>query len=291
MEPLKTLLDKSEEENILIPELMELYGGPLGFGKAPEGRPRVLINFVTDLAGLISFNEPGHMGGGDISMFNPQDTFIMGLLRAVADGVAVGANTLRLEPEHLWTPEFISKQHVRLYQGLRERLGKKTKNPVNIFVTGSGSVLTEGKTPRVFTEPDIETIVITTEQGKAVAERQFLDKGLKTEVLAFGSGKEVDLPVAMKVLRERGIKTLLVEGGPGFTDSLANTELVEPLASAGLCDEFFLTRAPQIIGNSKENPRPTFIMGTARHPENSIKVSLMSVKNWGDYLYERYKAI
>jgi riboflavin biosynthesis pyrimidine reductase len=282
MEPLKTLLDKSLGEDVLFTELAELYGGPLRLEELPKGRPRVLVNFVTDLAGNISFNEPGHMGGGDISMRNPQDTFIMGLLRAVSDGVAVGANTLRLEPEHLWTPEFISKEHARLYQGLRERLGKKTKNPPNIFVTGSGNVLPAGgNLPKVFSSPDIETIVITTESGKVVAEKQFAENNLNTEVLAFGSGREVNLPLAMKALRGKGIETLLVEGGPGFTNSLADK---------GLCDEFFLTRAPHIIGSSKESPRPTFMMGTVRDPGNSLVVSLVSVKTRGDYLYERYKA-
>ena len=55
----------------------------------------------------MSLNVPGQSGGGPISGFNQQDRMVMGLLRAVADAVIVGAGTLRSAPQHLWTAEYI----------------------------------------------------------------------------------------------------------------------------------------------------------------------------------------
>ena len=42
--------------------------------------------------------------GSAISGHDPADRFVMGLLRACADVVLIGAGTLRATPGHLWTP-------------------------------------------------------------------------------------------------------------------------------------------------------------------------------------------
>ena len=141
MDNLETLLDRGGGENQLTEQLTKLYGGPLAFERRSEARSFVIVNFVTTIEGLTSYGIPGKSGGGWISGFTKQDIFIMGLLRSFADGVAVGANTLRSEPEHLWTSKFIDKDHETEFVKLREFFGKSRKNPVQIFVTSSGNVL------------------------------------------------------------------------------------------------------------------------------------------------------
>src|SRR5438067_13715914 len=89
----------------LPPDLTHLYGR-LAFPPHP-GRSYVIGNFVTTLDGVVALNEPSHAGGGDISGFNRHDRLIMGLLRAVADVVIVGAGTLRSVPKHRWTAQYI----------------------------------------------------------------------------------------------------------------------------------------------------------------------------------------
>ena len=42
------------------------------------------------------------MGGGEISGFYEPDRFVMGLLRALADVVLVGAGTMRAAQGHRW---------------------------------------------------------------------------------------------------------------------------------------------------------------------------------------------
>ena len=81
-------------EYVLPEDLRTLYGGDLCFPPAPASRPYVVANFVSTLDGVVSFNIPGQSGGVQISGSNDADRFIMGLLRASADAVLVGAGTV-----------------------------------------------------------------------------------------------------------------------------------------------------------------------------------------------------
>ncbi len=285
MKPLITCEDKGRG-NVLTDELARLYGGPLAFPEPPEDRPYTIVNFVTTMEGITSFAIPGHSGGGDISAFNPQDTFIMGLLRSMVDAVVVGANTLRTEPKHLWIPSYISPEHIELYSALRAKLQKSRVNPVNLFVTASGRVLPEdGPLPEVFVHPEVEWLIVTTKLGEEVASGQFRKmkrpKGLGLDAccITHGAASEVDLPAAMKHLRQLGIRYLLVEGGAGLNGSIIDQKLY---------DEVFITVAPQIIGTMKESPRPLFVEGFSRAPELALWHELVSLKIFGNYIYKRY---
>ena len=85
-------------------ELRDIYGGDWVIPAVDQYR---YSNFVISRDGKTSFSIHGHEGGGDISGFNRNDQWIMALARARADAVTVGANTLRLESEHIWSAEFI----------------------------------------------------------------------------------------------------------------------------------------------------------------------------------------
>ena len=104
LEPLEMLYewDRGGEDLPLPPGLSALYG-PLRFPPHPD-RPYVVGNFVTSLDGVAALEEPGYAGGGPISGHNPHDRMVMGMLRAVADAVIVGAGTQRAaNPHHLCT--------------------------------------------------------------------------------------------------------------------------------------------------------------------------------------------
>jgi riboflavin biosynthesis pyrimidine reductase len=285
MDNLETLLDRGGRENQLTEELTQLYGGPLAFERRTEARPFVVVNFVTTIEGLTSYGIPGKSGGGWISGSNKQDVFIMGLLRSFADGVAVGANTLRSEPEHLWTSEFIDKNHETEFVKLREFLGKSRKNPVQIFVTSSGDVLGSTKNlPNAFLAPDVETLIVTTEEGKNVVKKEFKKFSVAPSILVANKVEkpnEVNIPTMMTRLeRDYGIEFLLVEGGSGFNGSVTHTEQY---------DEYFQTISPKIIGTEKNNPRQISVSGFERSPENSLPHDLISVKNHKNYLYVRWR--
>ena len=96
MELIQTLLDRQApvDPPVLPEALRTLYGGDLHFSASGDRRPRVIGNFVSTLDGVVSFAIPGKAGGGNISGFNAGDRFIMGLLRASADAVMVGAPSM-----------------------------------------------------------------------------------------------------------------------------------------------------------------------------------------------------
>src|SRR5690349_7554855 len=109
MKPITTLLDRDNtlEPAVLAEDLAILYGGDLRFPERDD-RPYVIGNFVSTLDGVVSFELPGKSRGGDISGFNEEDRFIMGLLRSSPDAAIVGAGTLRdVSKGHLWLAEHV----------------------------------------------------------------------------------------------------------------------------------------------------------------------------------------
>ena len=114
--PLKTLFETKRGRALpLPPKLARLYGSL----RMPQPRthPHVLSNFVTTLDGVVSLNVKGHASGGDISGFSAQDRMVMGLLRAIADVVIIGAGTL-------WAPiASMSGQPQPFFPNLRMNIG------------------------------------------------------------------------------------------------------------------------------------------------------------------------
>lgn len=284
MEALQTLLDRTKGADLLTPELRVLYGGPLSIPEAPSGRPYVVVNFVYTIDGHTSYGS-GYAGGGLVSAYNEQDTFIMGLLRTAADAVMVGANTLREEGEHLWTHTHIAKAFDAEMTAMRRELGKQRRYPLNTFVTGSGEVISgsaQAKLPAVFRHAEVEPIVFTTQSGQERVARDFTGVSAP-QVYTFGNEAEVDLPMMLRYLRtEMNVKLLLVEGGERFAGALCK---------AGLYDEFFLTMSPFIVGQTRENPRPLIVSGFEFTPEQAPRHRLMSLKEHEDYVFSRWQRI
>jgi hypothetical protein len=101
----------------LPPALAATYGGGIGFSA-----PRVIANFVASTDGVVALEgteESGHV----ISMDNAADRFVMGLLRACASAVVVGAGTLRRSPGHRWLPEAIYPACAPHFAQTRRRQG------------------------------------------------------------------------------------------------------------------------------------------------------------------------
>lgn len=263
----------------LTPKLERAYGGDLRFPELPD-RPYTFANFVMGADGIVSFQLPGQASGGEVSKFDPNDQLLMGILRAAADAVMVGAGTLRAEPRHLWIPEFIYPKAASEWRVYRERLGKKPM-PFNMFVTASGNI---DLGAAIFQRTDIPSVVFTARAGgMALRERlqPLWDRGQRNQVSVDVVGeKDVDLAEMMRNLRTTyDVRHLLVEGGPRFMGDLV---------AHGLMDEVFLTDAPQVIGT--DGTRPTWAKGHAFTPETAPQLELLSLKDgWGGYVFRRYR--
>lgn len=275
LEPLETLYDtdRGGEDLPLPPELAALHG-PLRFPPHP-GRSYVIGNFVTSLDGVTSLATPGFEGGGPISGHDRHDRMVMGLLRAVADAVVVGAGTQRAaDPRHLWTAEYIDPAFADTWQALRDRLGKN-RPPSNVIVTARGDL---DPTRRLFQTGEVPALVITTTEGSRRLQRLGLPAAV--EVVAckgfdrFSARSILDL-----VDNSHPCEVILVEGGP---------HLLGDYLAEGLLDDLFLTLAPQVAGRDGATARPGLVAGRVFAPESSLWAKLVGVKRGGSHLFLRY---
>jgi riboflavin biosynthesis pyrimidine reductase len=271
--PFETLLDMSQGSALPLPsELTELYGGlalPLG-----EPSPYIVGNVVTTLDGVVSLNVPGQAGGGEISGFNPHDRILMGLLRAVADVVVVGAATLRASPGHIWRAEYIRPSLADAYRSLRLALGKPDP-PLNVIVTARGEL--DLRLP-VFTSGEVPVLIVTTPDGSHRLQETVLPKDVRVVV----GGRNGAL-MAHEVIDAIGCvqrpDVMLVEAGPRLTgDFLAE----------GRLDELFLTVAPQVAGRDAATERPGLVAGKLFAPGQPLWSELVGVKRAGSHLFLRY---
>ena len=271
--PLATLYDVARGDELPLPSDLAALYGPLRL-PWPKARPHVIGNFVTTLDGVVSLNAPGQAGGGEISGFNQHDHMVMGLLRAVADAVIVGAGTLRASPQHLWIAEYIYRPLAAVYQVLRSDLGK-TEPPLNVIVTAHGEL--DLHLP-VFQSKRIPVLIVTTTTGERHLRKQNLPARIQIEAVE-GTGVLSAQSILEAVARARPCRVILTEGGP---------HLIGNLFAEKCLDELFLTLAPQIAGRDDSIERPGLVAGKAFAPDQALWGRLISLKRGGDHLFLRY---
>jgi hypothetical protein len=94
--PLAVLYERAGRPTWGLPRVLaDLYGGDLGFRP-----PCVYANFVASVDGVTALGPEYPSSGSAISLHDPADRFVMGLLRACADVVLIGAGTLRATCGH-----------------------------------------------------------------------------------------------------------------------------------------------------------------------------------------------
>lgn len=273
--PLEALYDPKRGSALpLPPTLAQLYGR-LDF---PDhaGRPYIISNFVTTLDGVTTLGIPGHETGKEIGGSNQHDRMVMGLLRAVADAVVVGAGTLRTVPHHLWTAEHVYPSLGDEYQMIRKTLNKP-ESPLNVIVTASGNI--DPSLP-VFQSGRVPTLIVTTAEGSFKISKQSLP--CSTRLIEATKNPRLSAHEIIDAVTKacNAIDPLiLVEGGP---------LLMGDLFAARLLDEQFLTLAPQIAGRDDTTRRPGLVDGKIFAPTAPVWGTLVGIKRAGEHLFLRY---
>jgi riboflavin biosynthesis pyrimidine reductase len=273
LEPLETLFDTERGETLSMPPELAMIYGKLQFPPRPD-RAHVIGNFVETLDGVVSLNTPGQSGGAEISGNSQQDRIVMGILRAAADAVVVGAGTLRSVPQHIWSSDYIFPALADSYRAFRGLLGKSGA-PLNVIVTGRGEV--DLALP-VFASGRVATLIVTRPQGAERLGRERSPKSVRVEAVA-GADRIRAGDVLAAIQRVQPVKLVLVEGGP---------HLIGDFMGEGLLDELFLTLAPQIAGRANEDKRPALVEGRIFAPERPLWSDLVSVKRADNHLFLRY---
>jgi riboflavin biosynthesis pyrimidine reductase len=254
-------------------DLRDRYDGELWVTLRPD-RPTVIANFVSTIDGVVAFDTDGSSGGGEVSGFFEPDRFVMGLLRAMADVVLVGAGTVRAAPTHEWTPRRVHKRSAASFEAWRATLGITSAQPTTLVATASGDL--DLAHPGL-SAPDVPVILATTRSGAARLATNAPGPNVRIE--AVGTGRQVPADDLIALAASTGARLVLCEGGP---------HLIGDLLAAGLLDEVFLTVAPQLAGRTKERPRLGLVEGTAFAISDAQWADLVTVRRSGEHLFLRY---
>ena len=187
---------------------------------APPDRPYLILNFVTTLDGRAA------IGGRSGPIGSATDSEMLQRLRTRVDAVMIGAGTMRAERYG----RIVQDPQFRAY---RERTGL-AHDPLGVIVSNRLDLPWDAS---LFTDGGGRVVIFT------ASDQEPPETATPVTVVRHPDG--VDLAEALAWLRtERGIRSVLCEGGP---------TLHGRLREAGLADELFLTIAPKVSGG--EGPR------------------------------------
>jgi riboflavin biosynthesis pyrimidine reductase len=274
---LETLYDGSTGPGLpLPPELADFYGA-LRF-PLRERKPYVLANLVTSLDGVVSLGVEGKAGGKEISGSNVQDRALMGVLRAAADAVVVGAGTLRDGKGSPLTGASVYPPLKTAYESFRRALDKE-QAPLAVIVTASGDL---DPTLPIF-HREQEVLVVTTPKGaRSLRKLNLPSQVTVAEAPAPPAQKEETIPahaVLDAIAHIRSCSLVLVEGGP---------HLLGDFLSEHLIDEQFLTLSPQLIGRDNSSHELHLVEGHTFAPDDPLWSKLNVVKRCESHLFLRY---
>ncbi|WP_017661253.1 RibD family protein [Baaleninema simplex] len=181
---------------------------------------------------------------------------------AIADGVIVGAGTLRMGDTAM---RVISEEWLES----RKKEGKPPQ-PVQIVCTRSGDLDAGAK---FFSQPIPRWLLTTTEGGKRWQNNLGFDRVLTVD----GTDGNVDLTEAFRQLYDLGLRRLAVLGGGTFIAELFRRQLV---------DELWLTVCPYIFGG-KEAPTP--VDGKGFSSGSFPELKLLDVNPAGEEVFLHYR--
>jgi riboflavin biosynthesis pyrimidine reductase len=198
-----------------LPELADAYAYPDG---TASGDGWLRANMVASADGA------AHHGGRSRPLSGPADMRVFGVLRALADVVVVGAETVR---EERYRP-------ARRRAEFAERRSAAGQPPVPVIAVVTASLHLDFSLP-LFTEPVVPTLIVTGAKAPHAGLAAAAEAG--AEVVIAGDEAGADLRWVKRELARRGLTRQLTEGGP---------RLLGQLVTAGVVDELCLTTSPRI---------------------------------------------
>jgi len=215
-------------------------------------RPRVLTNFALTLDGRATID------GVSGPIGSPRDTELLVGLRTRVDAVMIGAGTMRAEcyGRVLGDP---AKRERREREGLPH-------DPLMVIVSGRLDLPWEAP---LFTA-GWGRVLIFTNSDEAPPQTATPVRVVRHE------GGTVDLTAALAYMRtERGVRSVLCEGGAHLHAQLLQAELV---------DELFVTHAPKLAGGEG----PGLVAGLPESERTLEMISVATEPETGE-LYVRYR--
>ncbi len=218
----------------------------------PPGRPLVATNMVTSIDGR------AQLRGTAEGLGSRADRRLMRLYRSAFDAVGSGAGTLRATGVWLRVGEDLAAWRVA---------AGRPPNPVGVVLAGTDPVPTDGSW---FSGDEPRILVVGRDNAMTDAPG--------TEILRAPTGRPEPAWVLAQ-LATRGIRSLLLEGGP---------HLNAAFLAAGLIDEVYWTVGPLLLGTDALRmvaPVP----GGSPYEAAPRRGRLVSVLRHQDELFLRYR--
>jgi riboflavin biosynthesis pyrimidine reductase len=218
-----------------------------------EGRPFVAINMVTSIDGR------AQLDGTAEGLGSRADRRLMRLYRAAFDAVGSGVGTLRASGVWLRVGHDLAAR--RVAEG-------RSPHPTGVVIAGTDPVPTDA---RWFSGDEPRILVVG-------AANPLADVPSGTELLRAPDDRPYPAWVLDR-LAERGIRTLLLEGGPSLNAAFL---------AAGLIDEVYWTVGAHLLGTDAL-PMIAPISGGSPYEHAPRPGSLVSVLRHEDELFLRYR--
>jgi 2,5-diamino-6-(ribosylamino)-4(3H)-pyrimidinone 5'-phosphate reductase len=176
-----------------------------------KSRPYVIISAAISIDGKIATRT------GRSNLSSKKDLIRVHNLRKNVDAILVGKNTVDID-DPLLTVRYV-----------------KGKNPIRVILDPQGNLSPKSKV--IKTAKETPTILVTQENATKNVEK-FVAMGI--QVIKCGK-KKIDIKKLLKILGNKGIKRIIVEGG-GTTNWYFFKER--------LVDEIVITVTPYVLGGS-----------------------------------------
>jgi riboflavin-specific deaminase-like protein len=179
---------------------------------APPSRPLTILAWAQTLDGSVAWPD-----GSPLTISSPASFRFTHRLRAYCDGIMVGVGTVLADDPRLTA---------------RDASGRQPRPVIldtNLRVPPSARALNHPRPPLILTGPAPNKDRLRVLQAR----------GAEIIPLPLGRDGRVHLVAGLSALRERGIRTLMVEGGPSVHAALLR---------AGLADWLALTISPMLLG-------------------------------------------
>ncbi|MET9463700.1 pyrimidine reductase family protein [Streptomyces sp. NPDC006544] len=203
-----------------LDELAEAYAYP---SLGPDGH-WTRANMVSTLDGAAQHEGRSQPISGETDMK------IFGTLRALADVVVVGAETVRQE----------GYRPARAREAFADRRAASGQGPAPAIAVITASLELDFSLP-LFTSPLVPTLVVTGAAAPAGRVAEAVRAG--AEVVVAGEGTAVDPARVVRELAERGLRRQLTEGGP---------RLLGQFVAADVLDELCLTISPMLTAGDAQ---------------------------------------
>jgi riboflavin biosynthesis pyrimidine reductase len=210
---------------------------PLGFPPPWPRRPWIYGNVIASANGVLTWKRTGadddpvrRVAGGDFTRPGRlADLQLMRYLRACADAVSFGAQTLRDQPDLVGTTQIEGGLGSALAV-FRERHGL-ARFPVQVIYSASGRL---DLAAPMFNTPELAVLVITTDAGARLLRSHGSDSTRLTMLVV---GDDVVDSQGLRDAHER----LLSQFGVRYLDCEGGAVTLEALHQARLLDEIFVT--------------------------------------------------